>query len=121
MAASKPGESHRLYERLWNDRDVEGLVELYEGDAVVVQAGGQHLRGFEQIRAALPALTEVETRLELIDLVEVGDLALERCRWTIEVAGADGKAVAATGESIAVLRRQPDGCWRIVIDDPGLG
>jgi hypothetical protein len=54
-------------------------------------------------------------RLELIELVQHGEIALERARCTIEGSGAEPNS------STVVLQRGPDALWRILIDDPGLG
>ena len=32
--------------------------------------------------------------------------------------GPDGKAVSMAGQSTEVVRRQPDGTWRYVVDNP---
>jgi ketosteroid isomerase-like protein len=34
------------------------------------------------------------------------------------MTGPDGKPATMTGESVEVVRRQPDGSWRAVIDLP---
>jgi uncharacterized protein (TIGR02246 family) len=123
MAASTPGENHQLFEKLANAGDVEGLLDLYEEDAIYVPTRGQRLQGREQIREVLTAMTASghPTRLELLELVEIGDVALERTRWTIEAPGEDGKPATVSGNSTVVLCRQTDGSWRMRIDDPGLG
>ncbi|MBW2425619.1 MAG: SgcJ/EcaC family oxidoreductase [Deltaproteobacteria bacterium] len=123
MAVSDPRENHSLFERLSKEGDVDGLVELYAEDAVYVAGPDQRLEGREQIRVALQAMIDAgyETRLELIGLVEAGDIVLEKSRWTTLGPGAEGEKEETTGLSTVVLRRQTDGCWRMVIDDPGLG
>jgi len=123
MAASDPRDNHSLFERLSREGDVEGLVELYAEDATYVAGPDQVLEGREQIRAALQSMIDMgyETRLELTGLVEAGDVVLEKSRWTTRVPDENGKMVEATGLSTVVLRRQKDGLWRMVIDDPGLG
>jgi ketosteroid isomerase-like protein len=41
-----------------------------------------------------------------------------RERWS-SVRADDGTAVEMTGNSKVVVRRQSDGTWKLVIDDPG--
>ena len=48
--------------------------------------------------------------------VEVGDVALLSNAWTWTADGMDGGAVTAE-----VARRQADGTWRYVIDNPFAG
>src|SRR4029450_10309582 len=46
------------------------------------------------------------------------DLALTTSKWVLEGIGADGKPARMEGQSAEVARRQPDGTWLFVIDNP---
>jgi uncharacterized protein (TIGR02246 family) len=122
MAASDPRENHKLFQDRWNQSDVDGLVELYEEGAVYVASAEQVLTGRAEIRKMLEEMTAlgIENQLELLLLTESGDVALEKTRWTMRIPGGDGETVEQSGLSTVVLRRQPDGAWRMVVDDPGL-
>jgi uncharacterized protein (TIGR02246 family) len=121
MGVSDPRDNHRSFERLWNEGDVDGLVDLYDEAAAYVAGADQILRGHEEIRAMLEESTAMGTnRLELIALTENGDSALERTRWTMTFEAEDGSSTEHSGLSTVVLRRQADRSWRMLIDDPGL-
>jgi uncharacterized protein (TIGR02246 family) len=122
MATSDPRENHSTFERRWNASDVDGLIELYEENAVYVASAEQVLTGHGEIREMLEQMTAlgIENQLELLSLTVNGDTALEKTRWTMQFPGEDGKTVEQSGYSTVVLRRQVDGRWRMVIDDPGL-
>jgi ketosteroid isomerase-like protein len=47
-----------------------------------------------------------------------GDTALLVIDWTIDATGVDGKPLAVRGTSTDVVRRQADGSWRCIIDNP---
>ena len=47
-----------------------------------------------------------------------GDLAVVTAKWDLSMTGPDGKPVNMTGQSVEVVRRQPDGRWLFVIDLP---
>ena len=47
-----------------------------------------------------------------------GDLAIHIAPWKMTGELPDGQEIGDTGLSIAVLRRQANGEWRIVIDNP---
>jgi uncharacterized protein (TIGR02246 family) len=117
MAVSDPVDNHWVYQVFANQGDLEGLLSCYEEDAILVAARGHHRKGHAEIRPVLQAMVDsgVRIRLELIELVRQGELALERARCTIQ--GSDAEPNAST----VVLRRGADGQWRILIDDPGLG
>ena len=68
------------------------------------------LTGFIALK---PTLT-----MEARELVQTGDLALYLSRWNLRGTGPDGKEVRMNGSSTDVLRRQSDGRWLIVIDNP---
>jgi len=51
-------------------------------------------------------------------LAEAGDIALTTSKWVLEGTGPDGKPMKMEGQSAEVARRQPDGTWLFVIDNP---
>jgi uncharacterized protein (TIGR02246 family) len=105
-------------ERL-NHGDVEGALELYERDATFVAEPGITVTGRERIREALERFASLRPTLtgEIQDVREGGDIAPVLNRWHLDGEGPEGP-VEMSGTSADVLRRQPDGSWRVVIDDP---
>ena len=70
-----------------------------------------------QFLALQPTLT-----LEQVMAVQAGDIALLSSTWSLAGTGSDGTPVSMAGQGQEVVRRQPDGTWRFVIDAPnGLG
>lgn len=57
--------------------------------------------------------------------IQANDIALIFSDWSLTMTGPDGQPSELKGQTSDVLRRQPDGNWRIVIDSPfgaaGLG
>jgi ketosteroid isomerase-like protein len=56
--------------------------------------------------------------LEVKRVLRANDLALVTTEWSFSGTGPDGKPVNITAKSADVLRQQPDGTWRFVIDNP---
>jgi ketosteroid isomerase-like protein len=56
--------------------------------------------------------------LEVTRVLEVDDLALVIGTWSFNGVGPDGESVQLAAENADVLRRQTDGTWRFVIDNP---
>ncbi len=56
-----------------------------------------------------------EPGLRVTRVLEADDLALVVGTWTFEGTGPDGEPVRLSAD---VLRRQADGTWRFVIDNP---
>jgi ketosteroid isomerase-like protein len=56
--------------------------------------------------------------LKVTRVLEAGGLALVIGVWSFTGTGPDGKPMKLAGKSGDVLRRQIDGSWRFVIDNP---
>ena len=110
-AAAQPADLSRHWIERANAGDVEGLVALYEPDAVLAFPPGSLATGhaeirkvYEQLVAAAPVLTPGRQHPTLVS----GDLAMTVCTQT-------------NGDlSVEVARRQADGSWLWAIDDPAL-
>jgi uncharacterized protein (TIGR02246 family) len=109
----------RIFADRLNEGDVEGALQLYEPGASFVAEPGTTVTGREGIRKALERFAALRPTLtgDIQGVREGGDVALVLNRWHLMGEGPDGP-VEMSGTSVDVLRRQPDGSWRVVIDDP---
>jgi uncharacterized protein (TIGR02246 family) len=100
--------------------DIPAILRTYEPDAVVVGEPGKPLTGEAALRAMFAAFIAVKPEFTYSghDVVITGDLALHLAPWQMSGVAPDGTAVRHTGLSVAVLRRQTDGRWLMVIDQP---
>jgi ketosteroid isomerase-like protein len=101
----------------YNRRDVDGLASLYEWDAAVTNPDGSIAAGADAIRLHLEHLVELGGSMTSRNRYAIpnGDLALVGADW--EVVFTDGRE-PVSGRSAEVVRRQPDGTWRYVLDHP---
>ncbi len=107
---------HATFESLFNARDLDGLVNLYEPDAVIVPSPEGPARGHAAIREALSGFLSLGGKISLTTsaIFEAADgLALIHCDWSLK-----GGTTELAGKSAEVLRRQHDGRWLYVIDNP---
>ncbi len=122
MQAHTPAELDHLFVKAMNEGDVEAMLALYEPDQVFVSQPGEPVaRGTgESLREKLRAFTSLKPQLtiEMKHVVEAGDTALYCCEWTMKITGPDGQEQTLSGQDANVARRQPDGTWRILIDNP---
>ena len=99
-----------------NAGNLDALMTLYESE---VQPGNL-AHGLPAVRQALAGFIAMKGKLNLkvTRVLEVGDLALVAGVWSFTGTGQDGAPVELTAKNADVLRRQPDGSWRFVIDNP---
>jgi uncharacterized protein (TIGR02246 family) len=103
-----------------NAGDLDSLMTLYEPGAVFATQPGQLTHGLPGIREALSNFVAAKGRLDLklTRVLEGGDLALVIGVWSFVGTGPDGQPLRLAAKSADVLRRQEDGTWRFVIDNP---
>ena len=120
MTPQTPVEAIELFSACLNEGDVDGAIELYEPDAVFVPEPGRSIRGLDEIRAALAEFAALKPELSgsVKEVLEAGDTALVKYDWRLVGTAPDGAPVEMAARSADVVRRQADGSWRVLIDDP---
>jgi uncharacterized protein (TIGR02246 family) len=103
-----------------NSGNLDTLMPLYENEAAFATQPGSLAHGSPGIRQALAGFISMKGKLDLevTRVLEVDDLALVTGTWTFNGTGPDGEAVRLAASNADVLRRQADGTWRFVIDNP---
>ena len=103
-----------------NRGDLDSLLGLYERDAAFATQPGTLAHGAPGIRESLAGFIAMDGELDLrvTRVLEVDDLALVAGTWSFEGTGPDGEPVRLSADNADVLRRQADGTWRFVIDNP---
>jgi len=100
--------------------DIDGIMRTYEPGAVVVGEPGTPISGSPALRAMFAGFISAKVHFTFLghELIQAEDIALHLTPWRMAGVAPDGTALAASGLSVAVLRRQADGRWLMVIDDP---
>ncbi len=107
--AAEPEDLGRLFLERANAGDAEGVTALYEPDAVVVAAGADLVNGAEAIRSMYETLLADPPQFsgDVRPAVRRGDLALTSTRFR-------------GGATAEIARRQSDGTWLWVADQPNV-
>ena len=122
MPATKPEDTNLMLGAAISNGDLDAAMEFYEPGGIFVAQPGQAVTG-AALRDAVNAFIALKPNLqiEVTSVTQTGDLALLTSSWTLDGTGPDGSALKLSGRGAEVVRRQPDGTWRFVIDNPYAG
>ncbi len=103
-----------------NAQELEPAVALFEPGASFVMKPGVVVSGTAGIRQALEGFMAMKPTLtiEAQQVVQAGDVAQYCARWNIRGTDPEGKPVQLNGRSSSILRRQADGRWLFLVDNP---
>jgi len=100
--------------------DIDAVMQTYEASQSIAFEPGMPVSDskvsrqlFEQFRALSPKFSYSGH-----EVIVEGDIAVHVAPWQMTGTDPEGKTITGAGLSIAVLRRQPDGSWKMVIDNP---
>ena len=123
MPAHKPEECDLLLIKAMEKGDVDAMLSLYEPNATFVVSPDQVVTGHPAIRQVLQGYIAAKAKgtIEAVRVVPSADgsVAVTRTKGSFTSPGPDGKPVTTPFHSVEVVRKQPDGTWCFVIDDPG--
>lgn len=100
--------------------DIAGVMASYETEATVVFEPGSPISDQAQLEQMFAGMAAVNPVFEYAghEVIVNGDIAVHIAPWSMTGKTPDGHELAQSGLSIAVLRRQLDGSWKMVIDNP---
>lgn len=103
-----------------NGGNFDALMTLYEPEAAFASEPGSLAPGHSGIGESLAGFVAMKGILDLkvTRVHQASDLALVVGVWSFVGTGSEGRAVKLSGQNADVLRRQADGSWRFVIDNP---
>lgn len=104
----------------FNKGNINFLMTLYEKGACFAPEPGQVVDDLDSIRKTLQSFIDMDTKLEakVNRVVQASDLALLITEWSINGNKPDGKPINLIGKGTVVLRRQSNGTWLMVIENP---
>jgi len=117
---TRPEELYPALSEAYNAGDLEAVVSFYDPKAAVVIKPGRVTGSPVELRGALHHLLARGYRLNVDPrtFIPSDDVVLVQGTFTLSGRGEDGAPFERTSRFADVLRRQPDGRWLIVIDNP---
>jgi uncharacterized protein (TIGR02246 family) len=113
-------EAGKVFQDTFNAGDIDGLVSLFEPEAVLVPAPGKVVAGSDALRETFAGVLATGARFEIVKLFSihrVGDIALATTEWKMASNDADGDLVTVRARPVIAFRQQTDGSWRFLIDN----
>ena len=120
MPASDPQAVHALFLERFTSGDVDGVLELYEPTATFVTEPGKPVSAHAAIREAILGFLALggTFTMESRFLAQTDEVAQLASVWALSTKNADGSPLELSGVGTEVVRRQADGTWKLVIDNP---
>lgn len=120
MTAAAPQDLPRLFREAFEAGNPDAVADLYEPNGLIAPDPSSPVVGRSAIRAMAAGFMTQHPRFSLhdVEVVQCGDLALVRSRWTITTADPSGGTREMRIQPTLIARRQADAGWLVVIDRP---
>lgn len=101
-------------------KDMAGVLAAYEPNATVLFEPGVETKVKSEFEEKFNGFFQISPTFTYggHQAVVQGDIAVHFAPWTMTGTAPDGTEIKQTGLSVAVLRKQADGNWLMVIDNP---
>jgi len=121
--ANTPEDVSRLVGEAITSGDIDAALSLYEPDATFAMPTGfgeGSVTGLDGLREAFGGFMAMSPELKVNPekSLRSGDTALVIGNWTLKGRDANGSDIDTSGRYADVVRRQSDGTWLFVIDNP---
>lgn len=104
----------------FQDANIDAVMATYETGASVVFEPGAPVSDQAVIRQIFSDMASLQPEFTYSghEVIVAGDIAVHLAPWSMIGKSPDGEKIQQSGLSVAVLRRQSDGSWLMVIDNP---
>lgn len=101
-------------------KNIDAVMATYEPGAAIAFEPGKPVTDAATARQMFAGMAGVNPVFEYSghEVIVAGDIAVHIAPWDMTGHAPDGQTVKQSGLSVAILRKQPDGNWKMVIDNP---
>jgi ketosteroid isomerase-like protein len=107
-------DAHQTLAAAFNTGDVQTVLSMYDFNGIIVPEPDKPVSGREKFEEAIRAILTIKGKMEIktVYCLETNGLAIGRSEWNI----TDGDEVKISSKGIELMKQQPDGTWKILID-----
>ncbi|WP_390913006.1 SgcJ/EcaC family oxidoreductase [Pseudosulfitobacter sp. SM2401] len=100
--------------------DMDAILATFEPNGALVGEPGMLAKGTSALRDTFSQFIGMSPQISVTnhEIIQADDIALHSSTWKMSGKAPDGSEFEQTGFSVVVLRKQPDGRWLMVIDNP---
>ncbi len=116
-------EVYNTIEKMVNafeNKNIEGILSTYEKDAIVMFDPGKPISGHDALREAFTQFVNLNPVYTFFnhEVYISGNIATHIAPWEMTGTLPDGTKIDQNGLSVAILRKQADGSWLMIQDNP---
>jgi uncharacterized protein (TIGR02246 family) len=103
----------------YNKGDAAGVAALYTNDATVLPPNSEMAQGRQAIQDLWSSIMQMgfkDVKLTTVKVGGSGDTIYEIGKYTGMVQPAGSAGIADSGKYVVVMKRQPDGTWKLAVD-----
>ncbi len=115
MVTQGTSATNRQFEEAIARGDAAGCAAVYTDDAKILPPDSPGLTGKQAAQGLWQGILDMGVKgvsLQTLEMVEMGDQAVERGAATIDIQGEGGQTMQASAKFIVMWRRQADGTWK---------
>lgn len=100
--------------------DMDAILATFEQDGVLIGEPGTQAKGSPALREAFGQFLAINPKITVTEheVIQADDIALHSSTWKMSGKTPDGFPIEQSGFSVVVLRKQANGKWLMVIDNP---
>jgi len=110
----------RYFQDCIRNGDVIAALDCFDEEAIYITEPGKFVKGKAQIREALEKVCSLKPDLQALRAVDfiTGNIASWVDEWTMKATLPDGTIIEMRGISSDILKKQADGNWAYLVDNP---
>lgn len=105
----------------FHEKDINGVLASYETEAAVMFEPGQRVSDPMDIQKMFEGAFQLNPKFDYPmghEVYVASNIALHIAPWVMKGETPDGADIEQQGLSVAVLRKQNNGQWLLVLDNP---